>query len=115
MSSWVYYDFNISYPAYWPTSEFLNLLSGHKQELIENLDTSIEYYKNLEQKRATKPCNSLIFSCRGDRLISEQLKKEGWNVITVWECQIKSNMQETVDHLVCSISKYHSQIESTHG
>jgi len=36
---WVYYDFNISYPAYRPQKEFLDFILDNRNELIEGIDS----------------------------------------------------------------------------
>ena len=33
------------------------------------------------------------------------LEEQGWNVITVWECEIKHNFQETMDKVEMMINK----------
>jgi len=40
-----------------------------------------------------------------DRESSSILQKEGWNIITIWECELKTdNREKTLDRLVQTIS-----------
>ena len=41
-----------------------------------------------------------------DRIVTQQLAASGWNVIIVWECQLKKKVfEETMDLLVSKIKK----------
>lgn len=52
--------------------------------------TNIEYWYDKIQKNITR-----------DKVEQDKLKEEGWNVIIIWECQLKKrNREETLSRLV---------------
>ena len=40
-----------------------------------------------------------------DRLKKETLESEGWNVLVIWECDLKRNLKEVVSRIRCVLSK----------
>ena len=40
-----------------------------------------------------------------DNIHREQLESAGWNVITLWECDIKNRFEETMNHVVSQLNK----------
>jgi DNA mismatch endonuclease (patch repair protein) len=40
-----------------------------------------------------------------DRLKTQKLKKMGWTVITVWECQINKRLDATVQRILKSLER----------
>ena len=61
-------------------------------------------------KFATMPKSNVDFwqdkfakNVENDKIHEQQLKKMGWNVITVWECEIKDHFEETMKMLVFRI------------
>ena len=38
-----------------------------------------------------------------DYISGKELEMLGWNVIVVWECELKNNMESTLSALVCMI------------
>ena len=58
-------------------------------------------------KRATIPKSNLDYwekkfkrNVENDILHTEQLKKQGWKVIVLWECEINKNFEETMERLI---------------
>ena len=48
---------------------------------------------------------------RRDKNINEQLAKDGWNIFTAWECDIKRNKLETLNEIL----KFVLRIKDTHN
>lgn len=44
-----------------------------------------------------------------DKTKSSELRKMGWKVVTIWECQIKNDIQTCVKIIKKTISQYHEQ------
>lgn len=40
-----------------------------------------------------------------DARVSKELENCGWTVVTIWECEIKDNLQETIDALLKIINQ----------
>ena len=42
-----------------------------------------------------------------DKLTTEKLQELGWNVVIVWECELKkANRQQTLEHLVLNLQQH---------
>lgn len=49
----------------------------------------------------------LLKNVKRDKEVRNKLQKDGWNVLTAWECEIESNLTETVEktvHLILSLT-----------
>lgn len=46
----------------------------------------------------------LLKNVNRDRLVRDKLQQGGWNVITVWECDIEKNLSEIVNNTIRSIN-----------
>lgn len=44
--------------------------------------------------------NKLTKNAEHDKQVRNRLKKDGWKVITVWECEIKNNLKKTVTKII---------------
>lgn len=38
-----------------------------------------------------------------DKVIQEELKQDGWNVIVIWECQLKKNVRDKTMNDLCNM------------
>lgn len=43
---------------------------------------------------------------RRDRRVRQLLRREGWQVVTLWECQIVRDLASAVDRVLSSISRH---------
>lgn len=72
---------------------FVNGCFWHGHQNCSNAtlpQTNIEYWYDKIQKNITR-----------DKVEQDKLKEEGWNVIIIWECQLKKrNREETLSRLV---------------
>lgn len=75
------------------TTIFVNGCFWHGHQNCPNAtlpQTNIEYWHDKIQKNITR-----------DKIEQNKLKEEGWNVIIIWECQLKKrNREETLSRLV---------------
>lgn len=39
------------------------------------------------------------YNAENDRKHAQELERDGWNVIVVWECELKKSFEETMAHL----------------
>ena len=44
-----------------------------------------------------------------DKVKIKELEKQGWNVITIWECQLKKDRDRVLDDLVNQLLMYNKQ------
>ncbi len=62
-------------------------------------------YFSVPKTRSEWWLNKIEGNKRNDRKASTALKKQGWKIITVWECQLKANkLSQTLSHIVSEIT-----------
>ncbi|MBN2572335.1 MAG: DNA mismatch endonuclease Vsr [Ignavibacteriales bacterium] len=61
-------------------------------------NSNIEYWKN-----------KLINNSKRDKKHKSQLKKIGWHVITIWECEIKNDITKQILKIVDILEKQNTQ------
>ena len=50
--------------------------------------------------------NKIAGNVKRDELVKKQLKKAGWRIIIIWECQLKQKKRKrTLEKLMFSLSK----------
>ena len=49
--------------------------------------------------------NKFEYNAENDRKHTEELEKDGWNVIVIWECELKKSFDETMAYLCEQIKK----------
>lgn len=78
------------------------------------------WHRHENCKRATTPKSRLDYwlpkfdrNVQNDKKHREDLEEAGWNVITVWECEVNKSFDETMKRLTSSILNNASHIIST--
>lgn len=50
--------------------------------------------------------NKFLNTAKRDKIEQQKLKNAGWNIIIIWECEIKHNFQETLDNTISLLRSY---------
>lgn len=90
---------------------------GHPDVVLPKYKTAIFingcfWHRHENCKLATTPKTRQDFwqvkfekNIENDRKHTHELQEMGWNVITVWECEIKDDLEKTVDKIEKSIKQ----------
>lgn len=78
------------------------------------------WHRHENCKRATTPKSRLDYwlpkfdrNVQNDRKHREELEKAGWNVVTIWECEVNKSFDETMEKLTSSIRNNASNSATT--
>jgi len=90
-------------------------LPGHPDIVLHKYKTVIQvrgcfWHRHEGCKRATTPQNNKDFwldkfnaNVARDKLADRQLRDQGWNLIVIWECQLKKHRVETLTSIITQI------------
>ncbi len=78
------------------------------------------WHRHENCKRATTPKSRLDYwlpkfdrNVQNDRKHREELEEAGWNVVTIWECEVNKSFDETMEKLTSSIQNNASNSATT--
>ena len=80
---------------------FINGCFWHKHEGCKYFvwpKSNEDFWRNKIEKNVSR-----------DKVKIKELEKQGWNVITIWECQLKKDRDRVLDDLVNQLLMYNKQ------
>lgn len=93
----------------------LKTLPGHPDIVLSKYKTAIFvhgcfWHRHQNCKDATTPKTRTNFweakfekNIKNDQRANLELARLGWNVITIWECQVEKNFDSTMEHIIQTI------------